>query len=60
MLIGQEIPDEIGLLDAVANILNGISTNELQCVCHRWIEPVENVITSKWGMHPCKILYVII
>jgi histone-lysine N-methyltransferase SETMAR len=28
-LIGQEIPDEISLLDAVTEILNGISTDEL-------------------------------
>jgi hypothetical protein len=29
-LIGQEIPDEISLLEAVTAILNGISTEELQ------------------------------
>jgi hypothetical protein len=31
-LIGQEIPDEIDLLEAVTEILNGISDGELQCV----------------------------
>jgi hypothetical protein len=31
-LIGQEVPDEISVLDAVTEILNGISTDELQSV----------------------------
>jgi hypothetical protein len=29
VLIGQQIPGEISLLDAAAEILNGISTDEL-------------------------------
>jgi hypothetical protein len=31
-LIGRGIPDEINLLEAVTEILNGISDAELQCV----------------------------
>jgi hypothetical protein len=31
-LIGREIPDEIDLLEAVIETLNGISDTELQCV----------------------------
>jgi hypothetical protein len=48
-LIRQEIPDEISLLDAVAEILNGLSTDEMQCVFRGWIERVENVITAEGG-----------
>jgi hypothetical protein len=48
-LIGQEMPDEISLLDAVAEILNEISTDELQRVFRNWIERIENVITAEWG-----------
>jgi hypothetical protein len=40
-LIGQEIPDEIDRLEAVIDILNGISTDELQRVFRSWIEHVE-------------------
>jgi histone-lysine N-methyltransferase SETMAR len=46
-LIGQEIPDEIGLLDAVTEILNGISKGELQPVFRSCIERVENRITAE-------------
>jgi histone-lysine N-methyltransferase SETMAR len=46
-LIGQDIPDEISLLDAVTEILNRISTDELQRVFRSWIERVENVITAE-------------
>jgi histone-lysine N-methyltransferase SETMAR len=53
-LIGQEIPDEIRLLGAVTEILNGISRDELQCVFRSWIERVENVITAEGGMYPSK------
>jgi hypothetical protein len=42
-LIGRPIPDEIGLLDAVAEILHGISNVELQRVFRSWINPVERV-----------------
>jgi hypothetical protein len=48
-LIGQEIPDEISLLDEVTEILNGISTEELQRVFHSWIERVEYGITAEGG-----------
>jgi hypothetical protein len=53
-LIRQEIPDETGLLDPMAEILNGISTNELQRGFRSWIERVENVITAEGGMHSSK------
>jgi hypothetical protein len=53
-LIGQEIPDESSLLDTVAEILNGISTDEFQHICRSWIERVENVITTEGAMHPSK------
>jgi hypothetical protein len=49
MLIGREIPDEISLLDAVTEILNGISTDVLKGVFRSWIECVENVITAEGG-----------
>jgi hypothetical protein len=48
-LVGQEIPDEISLLDTVTEILNGISTDELQRTFRSWIERVENVITVEEG-----------
>jgi transposase len=48
-LVGQEIPDEVSLLHAVAEILNGISTDELQRVFRSWIERVQNVITTERG-----------
>jgi hypothetical protein len=43
--IGQEIPDEISVFHAVTEMLNGISTDELQRVFRSWIERVENIIT---------------
>jgi hypothetical protein len=46
-LIGQYIPDEINLLDAVAEILSGISSDELQHVFRSWIECVENALTAQ-------------
>jgi hypothetical protein len=49
VLIGQEIPDEISLLGVATELLNGISTDELQRVFCTWIEGVENVITAKGG-----------
>jgi histone-lysine N-methyltransferase SETMAR len=48
-LIRQEIPDETSLLDAVTEILNEISTDELQPIFRSWIEPVENIITAERG-----------
>jgi hypothetical protein len=53
-LIGQNIPDETSLLDAVTEILNGISTDELQRVFRSWIERVENVIPAEGAIHPRK------
>jgi hypothetical protein len=53
-LIKQEIPDEINLLDAVTEILNGISTGELQCVFRSWIERVESATTAEGTMDPSK------
>jgi hypothetical protein len=48
-LIGQEIPDEISLLDAMTEILNEISIGELQHIFHSWIKRVENVIIAEGG-----------
>jgi hypothetical protein len=44
---GQEVPDDISLLDAVTEFLDEISTEELQHVFHIWIERVENGITAE-------------
>jgi hypothetical protein len=46
VLIGQQIPDEIGLIDAVIEILDGISSDELQAVFRNWIERVQSVIDA--------------
>jgi hypothetical protein len=43
VLVGQEIPDEIDLLEAVSGILKVISDGELQRVFRSWIERVERV-----------------
>jgi hypothetical protein len=59
VLIGQEISHEITLLDAVTGILNGISTDELQCIFRSWIERVENLITTEGAMHPRKYRYLL-
>jgi hypothetical protein len=48
-LIGQEIPDEINLLDAVTEFSNEISTHQSQRVFRSWIERVENAITAEGG-----------
>jgi hypothetical protein len=48
-LIGQEIPDEPALLEAVTEILGGFSGNELQVVFHNWIEPDHGVIDADGG-----------
>jgi histone-lysine N-methyltransferase SETMAR len=44
--IEREIPDEIDLLEALTEILNGISDAELQRVFRIWIECVERVIDA--------------
>jgi histone-lysine N-methyltransferase SETMAR len=46
-LIGREIPEDRDLLEAVIEILNGISTDELQRVFRSWIERVEKVIAAE-------------
>jgi hypothetical protein len=48
-LIGQEIPDKIALLEAVTEILGGISGYELQTVFRNWIEPDQGVIDADGG-----------
>jgi hypothetical protein len=45
-LIRREIPDEIGLLKAVTEILIGISDAELRRVFQNWTEHVERVIEA--------------
>jgi hypothetical protein len=46
-LVGQEAPDEIHLLEAVTEILNGISDAEWQCVFRSWIEGVETMTDAE-------------
>jgi hypothetical protein len=48
-LVGREIPDEVELLDAVIEILSGISHDELQAVFRNWIERVQEVIDADGG-----------
>jgi hypothetical protein len=48
-LSGQKILDGISILDAATEILNGISTHELQRIFRSWIERVENVTTAEGG-----------
>jgi hypothetical protein len=43
-LTGQESPDQIALLEALTEILRGISGNELQTVFRNWIERAQGVI----------------
>jgi hypothetical protein len=43
-LIGQEIPDEIGLLEIVMDILDRVSGDELQAVFRSWIGCVQGEI----------------
>jgi hypothetical protein len=43
-LIGQEIPDEIDLLEVATQISNGIPDTELHRVFRNWVEDVERVI----------------
>jgi hypothetical protein len=49
VLIGQEIPDEIALLERVTAILGGISGDELQAVFRNGIEPDQGVIDADGG-----------
>jgi hypothetical protein len=53
-LIGQEISDKIGFFDLVAEMLNGISADQLRRACPSWIERVENLITVEGATHPSK------
>jgi hypothetical protein len=46
---GQDISDEISLLDVVAEILNVISTDEPQRVFRSWIERIEKVTAAERG-----------
>jgi hypothetical protein len=48
-LIGQQIPDEIDLIEIVTQFLDGISDEELQAVFHSWIECVQNIIDANEG-----------
>jgi hypothetical protein len=43
-LIWREIPDESDLLEAVTEILNDISDDELQCFFRSWIECAKRAI----------------
>jgi hypothetical protein len=45
-LTGQEIFDEIDLLELVTEILSGISHDELQAVFRSWVELVQAVIDA--------------
>jgi hypothetical protein len=45
-VIEQEIADEIGFLEIVTDILDGISDDELQAVFCSWIEHVQCVIDA--------------
>jgi hypothetical protein len=48
-LIGQEIPDETALFEAVTEILGGLSGHELQVVFRNWIESDHGVIDADGG-----------
>jgi hypothetical protein len=48
-LIGQEIPDETALFEAVTEMLGGFSGNELQVVFRNWIESDHGVINADEG-----------
>jgi hypothetical protein len=53
VLIGQETPDEIGLLEIVTHILDGMSDEELQAVFRSWIECIQNIIDAN-GDYICE------
>jgi hypothetical protein len=46
-LIGQEIPNEIGLFEAVSDILGAISAAELQRIFRSWIDRIERIIAAE-------------
>jgi hypothetical protein len=46
VLTGQEIPDEVDLLEALTKIFNDISDDELQRVFRSWIGRVQKVIDA--------------
>jgi hypothetical protein len=48
VLIRQESPDESGLLEANAEILNDISDAEWQRIFRSWMESVERMFESGW------------
>jgi hypothetical protein len=45
-LIGYEIPDEIGLLEIVTQMLDGIPDEEFKAVFRSWIECVQHMIDA--------------
>jgi hypothetical protein len=51
-LIEQEIPDEIGLLKIVTDILDGISGAELQAVFRTWIERTQSAQSLLTSLDP--------
>jgi hypothetical protein len=48
-LIGQEIPDETELFEAVTEMLGGFWGSELQVVFRNWIESEHDVIDADGG-----------
>jgi hypothetical protein len=53
--IGREIPNAIDLLEAVTEIVNGISDVKLQRVFRSWIERVERVTDARGNYLTWKI-----
>jgi hypothetical protein len=61
-LIGRDIPDAIGLLEVVTDILDGFGGQELQAVFPRWTEHMQKVIDahgndfswSTFWVHNCR------
>jgi hypothetical protein len=51
-VIEQQIPDEIGLLEIVTQIVNGMSDEELQAVFRSSIECVQNIIDANRDYTP--------
>jgi hypothetical protein len=48
-LIGYEIPDKIGLLDTVTEILSDILHDELHVMFRNWIKHIQNIIDVDGG-----------
>jgi hypothetical protein len=44
--IGSDVPDEIGLLEIVTQIVDGILDEEFQAVFRSWIECVQSIIEA--------------